>query len=91
MNVKQPFIIKITREQWKAWRLDDTDRYQVALSAFYCGYGLNVISDLVQDPQGPEAKDIVRVAPLLGMEESDRIIIKESHNANSRLRGKHPH
>lgn len=90
MNAKQPFIIKITREQWKAWDLDDSERYQVALSAFYCGYGLNVVSDLVQDPRGPEAIDIVRVAPLLGMEESDRIIIREHLNADSRFRGDNP-
>lgn len=91
MNAKTPFIIKITREQWKTWNLDDPSRYQVALSAFYCGYGLNVISDLVQDPHGPEAADIVRVAPLLGMEESDRIIIRDHFDAYSRFGGDAPH
>lgn len=91
MNAKEPFIIKITKEQWKTWDLDDHDKYQVALSAFYCGYGLNVISDLVQDPGGPEAVDVVRVAPLLGMGESDRIITRDYPNADSGFRGQPPH
>lgn len=88
---KTPCIIILTRGQWKAWQLDDPFRYQVALSAFYCGYGPNVISDLVKDPHGPEARDIVRVAPLLGMDESDKIITKELHDDSSHVRGHESH
>lgn len=83
MNVKQPFVLVISKAQWREWDLDDPAKYLVALSAFYCGYGQQVVSQLVQIPNCADAQDIVRVAPLLGMEERDKIITRAKSHADS--------
>lgn len=91
MKDKEKFVIGITKNQWAKWNLDDPERYIVALSAFYCGYGVQRISDLVRYPSGPDAKDIVRVAPLLGLSDEDEItIINGRHHVNNESRGRSP-
>lgn len=68
-------IIKLTRHDWAILGLDDPARYERAIAAFYCGYGINWIRRLL-DVGGQEEWDHINdLATMLGMDlRQDQII-----------------
>lgn len=69
-----PMIVEVTPHMWSLFRLDEASCYEVALAGFYCGKGLEEISDLVSHPQGVEARSVVSLALDMGLGPFDRII-----------------
>lgn len=88
---KVPYVLTVMPGLWRTWKLDDEHRYKLVLSAFYCGYSVNYTSVLLEDPHGPEARDIIRVAAVLGLDESDKIVVRESTDDSDRRNGSATH